>query len=120
MISASFCRIEFSRVDTSMLSNVTGGSFARSRATNVGVSVPFSCSKRMISLTFCTLRFGPIRLRMRVQLSSAQSSRLRRLDVVLGERRSTQIPDRDRGQDVDLILTANHVVRSPKQAEEVS
>ena len=47
----------------------------------MGVSVPFSCNRRIMSSVFCALRFGPMRLRIRVQLSSAQSSNSRRLDA---------------------------------------
>ena len=47
----------------------------------MGVSVPFSCSSRVISSMFCALCFGPMHLRIHVQLSCAQSSNSRRLDT---------------------------------------
>ena len=64
-----------------MLSNVTGGSLARLRATNVGVSVPFSCINQTISSMFFVVLCGPCRFRSRVQFSSAHSSKSRRFDA---------------------------------------
>ena len=81
--STSYCAccIACSNADTSMLSNVTGGSLARLRATNVGVSVPFSCINRTISSTLCVVLCGPCRFRCRVQFSSAHSSKSRRFEA---------------------------------------
>ena len=64
-----------------MLSNVTGGSLARLRATHVGVSVPFSYINRTISSMFFVVLCGPCRFRSRVQFSSAHSSKGRRFDA---------------------------------------
>ena len=81
--STSYCAccIACSSADTSMLSNVTGGSLARLRATNVGVSVPFSCINRTISSILCVVLCGPCRFRCRVQFSSAHSSKSRRFEA---------------------------------------
>ena len=64
-----------------MLSNVTGGSLARLRATHVGVSVPFSCINRTISSILCVVLCGPCRFRCRVQFSSAHSSKSRHFEA---------------------------------------
>ena len=64
-----------------MLSKVTGGSLARFRATNIGMSVPFSCISRTISSMFWVVLCGPCRFRSRVQFSSAHSSKSRRFDA---------------------------------------
>ena len=81
--STSYCAccIACSSADTSMLSNVTGGSLARLRATNVGMSVPFSCINRTISSILCVVLCGPCRFRCRVQFSSAHSSKSRRFEA---------------------------------------
>ena len=81
--STSYCAccIACSSADTSMLSNVTGGSLARLRATHVGVSVPFSCINRTISSILCVVLCGPCRFRCRVQFSSAHSSKSRRFEA---------------------------------------
>ena len=101
--------MECSRADTSILSKVTGGSFARSRATNVGVSVPHSCSSRIISSMFYALRFDPMRLR--ICCTELEQPPLGHLDVVLGESGRTQISDGHRGQHVNFVLDdAKHLV----------
>ena len=81
--STSYCAccIACSSADTPTLSNVTGGSLARLRATHVGVSVPFSCINRTISSILCVVLCGPCRFRCRVQFSSAHSSKSRRFEA---------------------------------------